>query len=159
MDFTALIAKLTLDEKVSLVTGEDFWTTVALPSIGLRKMTVSDGPSGVRGPLWDERSPSLSLPSASSVASTWNVETLGLVGQLMAFEARRKGVDVVLGPTINLHRSPLGGRHFECYSEDPILSGRLAAAFSSRHFKTKALAELLSTMLPMIQRMSDSLLM
>ena len=129
MDFKELIAKLSLEEKVSLVTGEDFWTTVALPSIGLRKMTVSDGPSGVRGPLWDERSPSLSLPSASSVASTWNVETLGLVGQLMAFEARRKGVDVVLGPTINLHRSPLGGRHFECYSEDPLLSGKLAAAF------------------------------
>ncbi len=129
MNYRELVAKLTLEEKVSLVSGEDFWSTVALPSIGLRKMVVSDGPSGVRGALWDERSPSLSLPSASSVASTWNVETLGLVGQLMAFEARRKGVDVVLGPTINLHRSPLGGRHFECYSEDPILSGKLAGAF------------------------------
>ena len=131
MNFTELIAKLTLEEKVSLVSGEDFWTTVALPSVGLRKMVVSDGPSGVRGPLWDERSPSLSLPSASSVASTWNTATVALAGKLMAFEARRKGVDVVLGPTINLHRSPLGGRHFECYSEDPILSGKLAAAFAA----------------------------
>ena len=126
MNYKELIAKLTLEEKATLVSGEDFWSTIALPSIGLRKMVVSDGPSGVRGELWDERSPSLSLPSASSVASTWNVETLGLIGQLMAFEARRKGVDVVLGPTINLHRSPLGGRHFECYSEDPVLSGKLA---------------------------------
>ena len=115
MDIESLIKKLTLEEKVLLVSGEDFWTTVALPSIGLRKMTVSDGPSGVRGPLWDERSPSLSLPSASSISSTWNVETLKKVGKLMAFEARRKGVDVVLGPTINLHRSPLGGRHFESF--------------------------------------------
>ena len=131
MDFKTLISKLTLEEKATLVSGEDFWSTIALPSIGLRKMVVSDGPSGVRGELWDERSPSLSLPSASSVASTWNVETLGLIGQLMAFEARRKGVDVVLGPTINLHRSPLGGRHFECYSEDPVLSGKLASAFVS----------------------------
>ena len=129
MNYKELIAKLTLEEKATLVSGEDFWSTIALPSIGLRKMVVSDGPSGVRGELWDERSPSLSLPSASSVASTWNVETLGLIGQLMAFEARRKGVDVVLGPTINLHRSPLGGRHFECYSEDPVLSGKLASAF------------------------------
>lgn len=131
MDIESLIKKLTLEEKVLLVSGENFWTTVALPSIGLRKMTVSDGPSGVRGPLWDERSPSLSLPSASSISSTWNVETLKKVGKLMAFEARRKGVDVVLGPTINLHRSPLGGRHFESFSEDPLLSGKLAGAFAA----------------------------
>lgn len=129
MDFKENVSKLTLAEKVQLLTGEDFWTTYAQPKVGLRKMVVSDGPSGVRGELWDERSPSLSLPSATAFASTWDREVMNRVGEVMAFEARRKNVDVVLGPTINLHRSPLGGRHFEAYSEDPILSGTMAAAF------------------------------
>jgi beta-glucosidase len=92
-------------------------------------MVVSDGPSGVRGELWDERSPSLSLPSATAFASTWDRDVLSRVGEVMAHEARSKNVDVVLGPTINLHRSPLGGRHFEAYSEDAVLSGKLASAF------------------------------
>jgi beta-glucosidase len=129
MDFKASVDKLSIEEKVRLLTGEDFWTTYALPNIGLRKMVVSDGPSGVRGELWDERSPSLSLPSATAFASTWDKDVLGRVGEVMAHEARSKNVDVVLGPTINLHRSPLGGRHFEAYSEDAVLSGKLASAF------------------------------
>ena len=129
MDIKAKVAQLSLEDKVKLLTGEDFWTTYALADIGLRKMVVSDGPSGVRGELWDERSPSLSLPSATAFASTWDTEVMGAIGEVMAYEARRKNVDVVLGPTINLHRSPLGGRHFEAYSEDSVLSGKLAAAF------------------------------
>jgi len=129
MDLKASVGKLSIEEKIRLLTGEDFWTTYALPNIGLRKMVVSDGPSGVRGELWDERSPSLSLPSATAFASTWDREILGQVGEVMAHEARSKNVDVVLGPTINLHRSPLGGRHFEAYSEDAVLSGKLASAF------------------------------
>jgi beta-glucosidase len=129
MDFKASVEKLSIEEKVRLLTGEDFWTTYALPNIDLRKMVVSDGPSGVRGELWDERSPSLSLPSATAFASTWDTAVMGQVGEAMAHEARSKNVDVVLGPTINLHRSPLGGRHFEAYSEDSVLSGKLAAAF------------------------------
>ncbi len=129
MNFKSSVDKLSIEEKVRLLTGEDFWTTYALPNIGLRKMVVSDGPSGVRGELWDERSPSLSLPSATAFASTWDRDVLGRVGEVMAHEARSKNVDVVLGPTINLHRSPLGGRHFEAYSEDAVLSGKLASAF------------------------------
>lgn len=129
MDFKESVAKLSLEEKVRMLTGEDFWTTYAMPTIGLRKMVVSDGPSGVRGELWDERSPSLSLPSATAFASTWDTSVMADVGEVMAYEARRKNVDVVLGPTINLHRSPLGGRHFEAYSEDSVLSGKLASAF------------------------------
>jgi beta-glucosidase len=129
VDIKAKVAQLSLEDKVKLLTGEDFWTTYALADIGLRKMVVSDGPSGVRGELWDERSPSLSLPSATAFASTWDAEVMGVIGEVMAYEARRKNVDVVLGPTINLHRSPLGGRHFEAYSEDSVLSGKLAAAF------------------------------
>lgn len=129
MNFKESIVKLSLEEKVRMLTGEDFWTTYAMPSIGLRKMVVSDGPSGVRGELWDERSPSLSLPSATAFASTWDTSVMAEIGEVMAYEARRKNVDVVLGPTINLHRSPLGGRHFEAYSEDSVLSGKLASAF------------------------------
>jgi beta-glucosidase len=124
-----LLAKLTLEEKVSLIQGADFWTTVPLPSIGLRAMTLSDGPAGVRGPRWDEREPSLNLPSGSALGASWDVELAYRYGAAAASEARRKDVDVVLGPTINLHRSPLGGRHFECFSEDPELSAELGAAY------------------------------
>lgn len=128
-EITALIGKLSLEEKVRLLSGEDAWTTFAIEHIGLRKMTLSDGPSGVRGPLWDERHKSLTLPSATCTSATWNPDLLYAVGVISANEARSKGVDVVLGPTINLHRSPRGGRHFEAYSEDPFLSGSLAAAY------------------------------
>ncbi|WP_223878373.1 glycoside hydrolase family 3 protein [Microbacterium radiodurans] len=92
-------------------------------------MTLSDGPAGVRGPRWDEREPSLNLPSGSALAASWDPDLAYRYGAAAAAEARRKGVDVVLGPTINLHRSPLGGRHFECLSEDPELTGELGAAY------------------------------
>lgn len=128
-DISALIGRLSLEEKVRLLSGEDAWTTYAIDHIGLRKMTLSDGPSGVRGPLWDERHKSLTLPSATCTSATWNLDHLYAVGVISANEARSKNVDVVLGPTINLHRSPRGGRHFEAYSEDPFLSGTLAASY------------------------------
>ncbi|GAA5087556.1 glycoside hydrolase family 3 C-terminal domain-containing protein [Microbacterium yannicii] len=124
-----LLDRLTLEQKAALVQGADFWTTVPLPEIGLRAMTLSDGPAGVRGPRWDEREPSLNLPSGSALAASWDIDLAYRYGAAAASEARRKGVDVVLGPTINLHRSPLGGRHFECFSEDPELSAELAAAY------------------------------
>jgi beta-glucosidase len=127
----ALVARLDLEEKVALVSGADFWTTVPLEKIGLRAMVLSDGPAGVRGPVWDERSPSINLPSATALASSWDPSFAYRYGAVAAAEARRKGVDVVLGPTINLHRSPLGGRHFEAFSEDPELTGSLAAAYVS----------------------------
>nr|WP_244250560.1 glycoside hydrolase family 3 C-terminal domain-containing protein [Rathayibacter festucae] len=92
-------------------------------------MLVSDGPSGVRGEVWDERSPSLNLPSATALSSSWDRSIARRYGAAAAVEARRKDVDVVLGPTINLHRSPLGGRHFEGFSEDPVLTADLAAAY------------------------------
>ncbi|THG29394.1 glycoside hydrolase family 3 protein [Naasia lichenicola] len=126
---TDALAALTLEEKVLLLTGHDFWTTWPIEKIGLRRMVVSDGPSGVRGEIWDERSPSLNLPSASALSSSWDTDIARRYGAAAAVEARRKGVDVVLGPTINLHRSPLGGRHFEAFSEDPILTADLAAAY------------------------------
>ena len=125
------LAALTLEEKVQLLTGRDFWTTWPIERIGLRRILVSDGPSGVRGEVWDERDPSLNLPSATALASAWDSDIARRYGAAAAVEARRKQVDVVLGPTINLHRSPLGGRHFECFSEDPVLTAELAAAYVS----------------------------
>jgi beta-glucosidase len=124
-----LLERLTVEQKAALVQGADFWTTIPIPEIGLRAMTLSDGPAGVRGPRWDERDPSLNLPSGSALAASWDVDLAYRYGAAAASEARRKGVHVVLGPTINLHRSPLGGRHFECFSEDPELSAELGAAY------------------------------
>ncbi|MDQ0242144.1 beta-glucosidase family protein [Arthrobacter bambusae] len=126
-----LLADLTLDEKVRLLTGRDFWTTWPMEKIGLRRMVVSDGPSGVRGEVWDERQPSMNFPSATAISSSWDPAIADRLGAASAVEARRKGVDVVLGPTINLHRSPRGGRHFEAFSEDPVLTAELAAAYVS----------------------------
>lgn len=128
-DIEAALAALTLEEKVQLVSGRDFWSTIPIERIGLRSMVLSDGPSGVRGDAWDERSPSLNLPSASALSASFDSAIAHRYGAVAATEARRKGVDIVLGPTINLHRSPLGGRHFEAFSEDPVLTGELAAAY------------------------------
>ena len=110
-DLDALIGKLDLETKVRLLSGSGAWTTEAVPEIGLRALTVSDGPVGVRGGTDTELDPSAALPNGSALAATWDEELLGRIGGLLATEAARKGVDVVLGPTINLHRSPLGGRH------------------------------------------------
>jgi len=126
----SLTAKLSLEEKVSLLTGRDFWNTVPLETIGLRNLLLSDGPAGVRGEFWDERDNSLNLPSGTALGSSWSPALAAEYGRTLGSEAHRKGVDVVLGPTINLHRSPYGGRHFECLSEDAMLTGALATSFT-----------------------------
>ncbi|WP_306208545.1 glycoside hydrolase family 3 protein [Actinoplanes sp. RD1] len=124
-----LVGLLSLEEKVSLLTGQDFWSLPAIPRIGLRSLVMSDGPVGVRGTGWAPGDPSVALPSPTALAATWDVELAREAGRLLGYESRRKGVHVLLGPTVNLQRTPLGGRHFECYSEDPLLSGELAAGF------------------------------
>ncbi|AYG84789.1 Thermostable beta-glucosidase B [Streptomyces hundungensis] len=123
-----LIDKLTPEAKVALLTGADTWRTAAEPAVELRPWVMSDGPAGVRGPSWDERHTAVLLPSATALAATWDEPLVERLGSLLALEARRKGVHVVLAPNLNLHRSPLGGRHFECFSEDPELTGRMGAA-------------------------------
>ena len=90
---------------------------------------MSDGPAGVRGERWDEREPSANVPSPTALAATWDEARIERLGRLLAFECRRKGVDILLAPTVNLHRSPFGGRHFECFSEDPLLTARIGAAY------------------------------
>ncbi len=129
-DLRARLSVLTLEQKVQLLTGADFWSLYPVPAAGLRRMVLSDGPAGVRGELWDERYTSVNIPSPTALAATWDEERTAAVGRLLAAEARRKGVDVLLAPTVNLHRTPFGGRHFECLSEDPTLTGRIGAAFT-----------------------------
>ena len=125
----ARIAALTLEQKIRLLSGGSVFRTAAEPAAGLRAMVASDGPIGVRGEHWDERDTALALPSATAMAATWDEDLVRRLGQLLAAEARRKGVHLLLAPTLNLHRSPAGGRHFECFSEDPLLTGRIGAAY------------------------------
>lgn len=127
-DAGLLADKLDLRRCVRLLTGADTWHTPAEPAVGLRRMVFSDGPAGVRGPGWDEGSTSALLPSASALGALWDEDRVYGLGVLLGEEARRKGVHVLLAPTLNLHRSPLAGRHFECCAEDPLLAGRTGAA-------------------------------
>jgi beta-glucosidase len=123
------IAGLDLETKVRLLTGIDFWKTYEAPAVGLRAVVVSDGPAGVKGGSVAHDETTTSLPSPTALAASWDEDLVAEIGGLLAGEARAKGVDVLLGPTINLHRSPLGGRHFEQFSEDPLLTGRIATAY------------------------------
>jgi beta-glucosidase len=120
---------ISLNDKITLLTGADTWHTAANPAIGLRPLTVSDGPAGVRGASMDERVPAASLPCPSALGATWDPELVAAVTGELAREARSKGIDVLLGPTINLMRTPLGGRGFECFSEDPLLTARIATGY------------------------------
>jgi beta-glucosidase len=124
-----LLAKLSLDEKISLLTGTDNWHTAALPGIGLRPMAFSDGPAGVRGTTLDERNPSSSLPCPSALGATWNPGLITELAAALGAEAKSKGIDILLAPTINIMRTPLGGRGFECFGEDPVLVAAAAEAF------------------------------
>jgi beta-glucosidase len=125
----AALDHLDLETKVRILTGQDTWSLPAVPEIGLASIVMSDGPVGVRGTRWTASDPSIALPSPTALAATWDPGLARLAGQLLGQEARRKGVHVLLAPTVNLHRSPLGGRHFEAYSEDPLLTGAIGAGY------------------------------
>ena len=126
-----LVAALTLDEKASLTAGADLWSTVAIERLGIPKLWMTDGPNGARGPSLPGEGSAVStcVPCGTALAATWNPALIEEVGALLGEEARRKGCRVLLAPTVNMHRSPLAGRNFECYSEDPLLAGKVAAAF------------------------------
>ena len=124
----AALGKLDLTAKVALLAGADMWSLPANDDIGLGRLVMSDGPAGVRGERWTPDDPSIAIPSPTALAATWDPELVHRMGGLLAQEARRKGVHVVLAPTVNLHRSPRGGRHFEGYSEDPLLTGEIGVA-------------------------------
>jgi beta-glucosidase len=123
------VSRLTLEQKIRLLTGADFWALYAEPQAGLRRLVMSDGPAGVRGESWDERDSSANVPCPTALAATWDTGRVEAIGGLLAREARRKGIDVLLAPTVNLHRTPYAGRSFECFSEDPLLTARIGAAY------------------------------
>jgi beta-glucosidase len=127
----AALDRLDLEAKVAILSGQDLWSLPAAPEIGLASIVMSDGPVGVRGTSWGAEDPSVALPSPTALAATWDPELARRAGQLLGQEARRKGVRVLLAPTVNLHRSPLGGRHFEAYSEDPLLTGEIGTGYVS----------------------------
>jgi beta-glucosidase len=130
-DLPNLVSELSIDEKASLLAGADFWTTVPIERLGIPKVTVTDGPNGARGSalLGFGSVTSVCVPCGSALGSTWDPELVERVGAMLGEEARTKSARVLLAPTVNIVRSPLAGRNFECYGEDPLLSGRTAAAF------------------------------
>ena len=134
-ELRAQLADLDLDRRIELLSGRDFWSTEAEPDLGIPSLTLTDGPHGVRRQPDDadhlgigDSVPATCFPTGSCLAASWDVELLGEVGAALGREARDGGVGVLLGPGLNLHRHPAGGRAFEYLSEDPLLSGRLAGA-------------------------------
>jgi beta-glucosidase len=132
---SSLLAELTLEEKASLSLGSDFWHTAPVERLGIPAIMVSDGPHGLR--VQPEQGdhvgisdsvPATCFPTACALASSWDPELVRGIGEALGREARAQGVAVVLGPGINIKRSPLCGRNFEYFSEDPLLSGVLGAA-------------------------------
>ncbi|KAF4968523.1 hypothetical protein FSARC_4090 [Fusarium sarcochroum] len=127
-DFCSLLPKLTLQEKITLLSGQDFSTVAGVPRLGIPPIRVADSTSGIRPSGIEANLTTASFPNTVCYGSTWDSELLHRVGTYLAKQARMKGAQVVLGPTINIHRDPRAGRNFECFSEDPLLSGQLAAA-------------------------------
>ncbi len=135
-NYKEILSELTLEEKASLCSGETFWTTKAVERLGIPSVYMCDGPNGMRKEkqsagtnIMQESEKSTCFPTAVTTASSWNTELLEEVGETLADEAKALKVTTVLGPGINIKRSPLCGRNFEYMSEDPFLTGRLGAAF------------------------------
>ena len=130
-DIERLLTQLTLEEKTALCTGATAWSTTVVDRLNVSELHLSDGPHGIRRIVdVDTIAPSslaaTCFPTASCLASTWDVDLLREMGKALAAEAIAQHVDVLLGPGINMKRSPLGGRNFEYFSEDPYLAGELA---------------------------------
>jgi len=124
----ALLDQLTVEEQVALLAGADFWHTAPIPRVGIPSMRVSDGPVGARGTRFDGPA-SIDAPCSTLLAAAWDPALVEQVGRLLGRETRAKGARVLLAPTVNLHRTPIGGRNFECMSEDPYLSAQTAVAY------------------------------
>jgi beta-glucosidase len=134
-DLRTQLSELPLERLVVLLSGSDFWNTEAIPEADVPSMMLTDGPHGVRRQPDDadhlgigQSVPATCFPTASLLGSSWDVDLLAEVGAALGREARAGGVSVLLGPGLNIKRHPGGGRNFEYLSEDPLLSGRLAAA-------------------------------
>lgn len=136
MNYKELISKMTLEEKASLLSGKDIWETKTIERLDIPSVVLSDGPHGVRRQVGagdhlglNASLPATCFPPAATIANSWDPATAELVGESIGEEALVQGVGVVLGPGMNMKRSPLCGRNFEYYSEDPYLCGKMAAGF------------------------------
>nr|WP_314897526.1 glycoside hydrolase family 3 C-terminal domain-containing protein [uncultured Flavobacterium sp.] len=129
---TKLVAKMTLEEKASLCSGETAWSTKAIARLGIPSIFMTDGPHGLRkaeGFDFTNSVPATCFPTASALASSWNPALAQKMGEALGIESQANDVQILLGPGVNMKRSPLGGRNFEYFSEDPILAGKIATSF------------------------------
>src|SRR5512138_407752 len=124
-----LLKQMTMEEKISMLAGADLWHSVAIPRLGIPQFKVTDGPNGARGAWGSMGAPSVTTPVGMALGATWNPELVEKVGNVLADELKAKGAHILLAPTVNIHRTPIAGRNFECYSEDPYLSGMMASAY------------------------------
>lgn len=124
-----LLKQMTLDEKISMLAGADLWHSIPVPRLGIPQFKVTDGPNGARGAWGSMASPSVATPVGIALGATWNPYLVEKVGNVLAEELEAKGAHILLAPTVNIHRTPIAGRNFECYSEDPFLSGTIASAY------------------------------
>jgi beta-glucosidase len=127
----ALLDQLTVAEKVSLLAGASMWLSTPVERLGIPAIKVSDGPNGARGggSFAGGEVTSACFPVGIALAASWNTALVEQIGQALGQETKSKGAHLLLAPTVNIHRSPLNGRNFECYSEDPYLSARMAVAY------------------------------
>ena len=128
VDVDVLVDSLTLAEQVSLLAGCNIWETVPIERVGIPSMRVTDGPVGARGTDFNGPA-SVNTPCGTSLAASFDPALVEEIGHLLGKEARAKGARVLLAPTVNLHRTPIGGRNFECFSEDPYLTAETAVAY------------------------------
>ncbi|KAK5943408.1 hypothetical protein PMZ80_004415 [Knufia obscura] len=128
-DLPSLVSKLTLEKKVSLLAGKDFWQTHSVDRVGIPTLKTSDGPNGARGGLFKGGVTSACFPACVSLAASFDRSLAQRIGKALAQETRTKGASVLLGPTVCLHRDPRGGRNFESFSEDPFLAGELSSEY------------------------------
>ena len=131
-----IISKLTIEEKAALLSGKNEWESRDIPRLGIDSITFSDGPHGLRRQEGagdhlglNASLPATCFPTAATTANSWDPQLGEKIGEALGEEAVAQGVDVVLGPGLNMKRSPLCGRNFEYFSEDPILAGKMAAAY------------------------------
>ncbi|MDR6868598.1 beta-glucosidase [Microbacterium resistens] len=128
MTTTGTFSHIPLARRATALTGADGWRTAALDAAGLPALALSDGPSGVRGGSFGTEADGTLLPNATALAASWDESLVARAGMLLGREARRAGIDWLLAPVLNLHRTPFGGRHFECFSEDPHLTSEIGVA-------------------------------
>jgi beta-glucosidase len=125
----SLLQQMTLDEKISMLAGYELWYSTPVPRLNVPSFRMADGPNGVRG-IWSEMSPTAAAtPVGMALGATWNPDIVEQIGNVLADEVKDKNGHILLAPTVNIHRTPIAGRNFECFAEDPFLSGMLASAY------------------------------